>query len=184
MSVLVKTKQVSERLGVNPSTIHRWVKFFAIPCQKNEHGHYLFSDTDINQLRQIQDQLSNGLTMEEVTGYSGKVDYNIKEENVMSGKFDDQIRNEQMTRKLSELERKIDKKADDVVSYQLFQHRNEIDELMKKVIDLEKRLATLQDVNSNTKSNTNSNPFEVNMPLKDKPRHKSSWVLHLFGLLR
>jgi len=180
MGSLLKTKQVSEMLGVNPSTIHRWVKFFHIPCHKNEHGHYFFSENDIYQLRHIQEQLNNRTTMEEITGNLGKVDSNMT-------KSEHQVDNEQMAKRVSELERRIDKKADDVVSYQLFQHRNEIDELMKKVIDLEKKLETLQHTNSNQLDLSighNLNPFGVDLPLNEKPRHKSNWVLHLFGLLQ
>lgn len=64
--VLMKTKTVSEELGVNPTTVQRWVRHFNIQCDKNEHGHYLFRQEDIDQLKEIKTQLDNGLLMSDI----------------------------------------------------------------------------------------------------------------------
>ncbi|WP_082407126.1 MerR family transcriptional regulator [Bacillus sp. JCM 19041] len=36
----LKTKEVSKAIGVNPTTIQRWTKFFEIKCEVNEQGHF------------------------------------------------------------------------------------------------------------------------------------------------
>lgn len=46
--------------------------------------------------------------------------------------------------KFSEMERRLDGKADSVASYQLLQHRQEIEELQKTVSELAATVASLQ----------------------------------------
>ena len=143
METTYKTKTVSEQLGVNPTTIQRWVKYFNIPCHRNEHGHYLFKDSDILLLKNIKEQLNRGLSMAEVQIEQHN---NKKETRPRTLKKEEMIEkfNELSTR-MNDIERRLEEKADEVVAYQLLQHRSEIDDLLHKLTKLEHQIEQLQE---------------------------------------
>ncbi|WP_461201605.1 MerR family transcriptional regulator [Anoxybacillus sp. TBDG-1] len=115
----LKTSAVAKRLGVSTKTVQRWVKKYNIPCTKNEAGHYVFTNEAIEQLEKYK--------------FLGS-DEDEKE----------QAEWEEIEQRLNELERKIDQKADDVVSFQLLQHRREIEEMLQYIQQLEQRIAHLE----------------------------------------
>lgn len=166
--MLVKTKTVSGQLHVNPSTIQRWVKYFDLPCKKNEHGHLLFSERNIEQLKYIKKQLNNGLAMDEV-------DPVLKEpeespETMSMAQYE--VRMDKMVSRLNEMERTLSQKADEVVSVRLYQHRSEIDQLTKTIGEVESRLAAIE----TQLSELNPASEEVQ---EDKP--KRNWLVSIFG---
>ena len=67
MTKLMKTRVVSKKLGVHPTTVQRWVKFFDLDTRKNEHGHYLYTDNDLALFQEIKQQLENGLALSEIS---------------------------------------------------------------------------------------------------------------------
>ncbi|HET7657593.1 MAG TPA: MerR family transcriptional regulator [Bacillales bacterium] len=170
--MLVKTKTVSRQLDVNPSTIQRWVKHFNLPCRKNEHGHLLFSEKDIHQLRMIQKQLENGLSMDEV-------DPNLQEEqdrveSLSMTQYEKRI--DAMVERIHQVERKLSEKADEVVSVRLYQHRNEIDELTKTIGNVESRLQAIEkQLASISLMDKASKTEEV------EEKTKRNWLVSLFG---
>ncbi|MBB6177649.1 chromosome-anchoring protein RacA [Anoxybacillus tengchongensis] len=115
----LKTSAVAKRLGVSTKTVQRWVKKYNIPCTKNEAGHYVFTNEAIEQLEKYK--------------FLG-----IDEEEKEHAEW------EEVEQRLNELERKIDQKADDVVSFQLLQHRREIEEMLQYIQQLEQRIAHLE----------------------------------------
>ncbi|WP_052144673.1 MerR family transcriptional regulator [Halalkalibacter okhensis] len=66
MEMTMKTKEVSEQLGVNPTTVQRWAKYFGLVCETNEHGHYLFTNEHVAIMRNVQDQLKEGKRMKDI----------------------------------------------------------------------------------------------------------------------
>lgn len=139
--VLFKTKTVSEELGVNPTTIQRWVKHFNLTCQKNDHGHYLFSEQDLEDLREIKKKLDSGLLMSDIQIAAQAVPAKPSAPAAV-GQFD--IRFEHLMSQIEKLEKKIEEKADDVLSYQVLQHASEMDDMMKRLIKIEEKIEDIE----------------------------------------
>ncbi|MCM3718889.1 chromosome-anchoring protein RacA [Fictibacillus phosphorivorans] len=169
MEMVLKTKTVSEELGVNPTTVQRWVRHFNIPCEKNEHGHYLFKQEDIEQLREIKAQLDNGLLMNDIQIQSSQTsEKSVELPTQFEEKFD------RLNKAIKELEKKVEEKADSVVSYQMLQHASELEELIKKIENMEARLQDLE------VAILKNNYPEEKLYVKEKP--KKNWFVSLFTL--
>ncbi|TLS35873.1 MerR family transcriptional regulator [Pseudalkalibacillus caeni] len=166
----LKTKKVSEELGVNPTTVQRWVKYFDLPCEKNELGHYLFEQKDILLLKNVKDQLSDGRSMEEVVlpGLP-KEKPNKKQPSIVSTEKMEQ-RLDRFSLRLEQLERQIEEKANEVITVQILQHRTEIDELVKKISHLEEKLEMIE--THTVKEEPDVNSIE---------KAKRSWIMSLFS---
>ncbi|WP_066061727.1 MerR family transcriptional regulator [Neobacillus soli] len=136
----MNTSEVAKLLGVSPSTVQRWVKQLGLPMEKNERGHYYFNDVDIDQLKEIHEQLQSGTLIQDITP--------IKEKrNSRKGIVKTVENNEALAKlfsKVSELEIGLNAKADSVTSYQLLQHRREIEDLQECVKELTQQLELLQ----------------------------------------
>ncbi|GAF14405.1 hypothetical protein JCM19046_4873 [Bacillus sp. JCM 19046] len=134
MTVL-KTKEISEEIGVNPTTIQRWTKYFKISCDVNEQGHFLYKEEHIKLFKHIQRQLQEGKRLKEVT-------LTKKASTVPTVQYEAKL--EKVFVQVHALEEKLATKADDVVSYQLLKHRSELDEMMKLLDQLETRLESIE----------------------------------------
>jgi chromosome-anchoring protein RacA len=169
MEMVLKTKTVSEELGVNPTTVQRWVRHFNIQCDKNEHGHYLFKQEDIEQLREIKVQLDNGLLMSDIQIQS----FQTSEKSVeLPTQFEEKF--DRLNAAIRALEKKVEEKADAVVSYQMLQHASELEELIKKMENMEARLQDLE------VALLKNNYPEEKLYVKEKP--KKNWFVSLFTL--
>ncbi|ANX12657.1 chromosome-anchoring protein RacA [Fictibacillus halophilus] len=169
MEMVLKTKTVSEELGVNPTTVQRWVRHFNIQCDKNEHGHYLFKQEDIEQLREIKAQLDNGLLMSDIQIQS----FQTSEKSVeLPTQFEEKF--DRLNAAIKALEKKVEEKADAVVSYQMLQHASELEELIKKMENMEARLQDLE------VALLKNNYPEEKLYVKEKP--KKNWFVSLFTL--
>jgi chromosome-anchoring protein RacA len=169
MEMILKTKTVSEELGVNPTTVQRWVRHFNIQCDKNEHGHYLFKQDDIEQLREIKSQLDNGLLMSDIQIQS----FQTAEKSVeLPTQFEEKF--DRLNAAIRALEKKVEEKADAVVSYQILQHASELEELIKKMENMEARLQDLE------VALLKNNYPEEKLYVKEKP--KKNWFVSLFTL--
>lgn len=167
--MVLKTKTVSEELGVNPTTVQRWVRHFNIQCDKNEHGHYLFKQEDIEQLREIKAQLDNGLLMSDIQIQS----FQTSEKSVeLPTQFEEKF--DRLNAAIRALEKKVEEKADAVVSYQMLQHASELEELIKKMENMEARLQDLE------VALLKNNYPEEKLYVKEKP--KKNWFVSLFTL--
>ena len=62
----MNTSEVSKLLGVSHSTINRWITQLKLDIDKTAIGHYRFSEDDIALLKQIKDQLHNGMTLQNI----------------------------------------------------------------------------------------------------------------------
>lgn len=160
----MNTSAAAKLLGVSPSTIQRWVKQLGLRTERNELGHYLFSEEDINLLKKVQDQLNQGIILQDVTVNGKKT-----RKGTVQGETAEPAM-EKIYLKISELEQRLNGKADDVVSYQLLQHRSEIEELQKENARLLKRIEFLE---ARTAVKSRSIPADTLLVFdQEKPRKK------------
>ncbi|WP_163183949.1 MULTISPECIES: MerR family transcriptional regulator [Neobacillus] len=172
----MNTAQVAKILGVSPSTIQRWVKQLDLPMERNERGHYLFHEEDIQLLKNIQEQLQNGVLIQEIQPPTEK---KKPRKGLIKSPENDQTL-EKLIAKVKELELNLNTKADSVTSYQLLQHRSEIEELQSQVKELSIQVENLQSALSDLKKKQ-----QLDKPLvKDHgliKRKKKNFVSSLFG---
>jgi chromosome-anchoring protein RacA len=145
MAMELKTSSVARRLGVSTKTVQRWIKKYNIPCQKNDAGHYVFDAEAIALLEQIK--FEQGAALEEDSDMDTET--TAKETLCSDDIFETHVKPhiEEMAARLQSVERKIEQKADDVVSFQILQHRKEIEELVEHIQQLESRIVQLEQAN-------------------------------------
>ncbi|WP_258535773.1 MerR family transcriptional regulator [Bacillus sp. 03113] len=158
---MMNTNAVAKLLGVSPSTIQRWVKQFKLEMTRNELGHYLFTEEDISQLKQIQEQLHNGVSLHDIS-----VNGNRSRKGTLKTSENDKRALEILV-KMNELERKLNDKADSVVSYQLLHHRDEIEQLQKQMKKLSGQIEALE-----KKMEINKNIYSENLLVFDQTKPK------------
>ena len=164
----MNTKSVAELLEISTSTVLRWVKQLNIEMERNEHGHFIFSEEKINILKDVKQQLQNGIPIQDISIDKTKrtgVAKTVSPESNMS----------QLEEKVIQMETSLNKKADSVVSYQLLQHRREIDDLQEQVSFLVNRLAEIEEVLIKQK--------EVAASAEEQmiPRKKKNFFKAIFG---
>lgn len=163
----MNTTAVSKLLNVSPRTILRWVKQLNLQLERNELGHYQFSETDITSLQYIKEQLAKGTLLQDI-----KIDQQPKQVRVEVANETEKVNEHpdqpSFQERLDELERTIHRKADDVVSYQLLQHRREMEELIKKIAKLEAKVEKLE-----AESTKNEHKTEKVL-IFDRPEQKAS----------
>jgi chromosome-anchoring protein RacA len=151
----LNTNEVAKEIGVSSKTIQRWVKQLNIPVARNELGHYEFHDDIVQLLKEVQHQMNEGVILHDIrlpiheetaqqlspaveTSDSSKRIEALEEQ--VKQLLQEQSHVSHIEARFQEIERKLAKKADEGVSYQLLQHRREIEELTAK---LERLTATL-----------------------------------------
>lgn len=137
--LLLNTGAVAKLLGVSQSTIQRWIKQLNLNMTKNEHGHYAYSEEDIQLLKRVHDQLNTGVLLQDVKVTSKK----IRHATISSPK----ISNDELSARMDMLEQRLNAKADDVTSYQLLHHRQELEELHAEIERLHERIHILEKKN-------------------------------------
>lgn len=151
---------VAKILGVSRRTLMRWVTQLDLQLDKNELGHYQFSNVDVDRLKQLQNETNQQLPQQEIkTETNNQKDHttpvnltsteDTKELNSRKGVVKnsaslDATIIETLGERINELERTTRSKADVVVSYQLLQHRQETEELINKITTLEARVVELE----------------------------------------
>ncbi|MBT2641318.1 MerR family transcriptional regulator [Bacillus sp. ISL-41] len=123
----MNTSAVAKLLGVSPSTIQRWVKQANLQMERTELGHYQFSEESIEVLKDIKDQLNNGVLLQDLKIKGRK----HRKAAIPAVKPDFSV--EKLMKRMEEIENRLDRKADEVVSYQILQHRREIEELQNEI---------------------------------------------------
>ncbi|MDN3018732.1 MerR family transcriptional regulator [Paenibacillus sp. BSR1-1] len=173
----MNTSEAAKLLGVSTSTIQRWVKQLDLPMERNERGHYHFNDKDIKVLQEIHEQLQSGTLIQEIVPVKEK---KIPRKGIVNSTEKNETF-EKLLEKVNKLEMGLHAKADSVASYQLLQHRREIEELQQQIKELTQLVETLQ-----TEMNEMKRPPQIEKPLvldngKVK-RKKKSFVSSLLGL--
>jgi len=171
----MNTSALANRLGVSTKTIRRWIKNYDLTINRNEHGHYVFSEEDYQLFCSIRDQLKNGTSSNEVEIRQ------VRKGNIrfMNGQPPQLHQLTSLVDRIERNEEKIDQKADDVVSYQILQHRKEIDDLNQRLEKLESYIQNLE------KNLQEKNHFEEVAASKDVLPFKKTrrTKIKLFGFL-
>lgn len=151
----MNTNEVAKEIGVSSKTIQRWVKQLNIPVARNELGHYEFHEDIVQLLKEVKHQMSEGVILQDIRlpihsetvqqlSPAVETDASTKRiealEEQVNQLIQQQLHSTDVEKRLQELERKLAKKADEGVSYQLLQHRREIEDLTTKLERLTERL--------------------------------------------
>ncbi|MBD8071354.1 MerR family transcriptional regulator [Bacillus sp. PS06] len=164
----MNTAALASKVGVSSKTIRRWIKYFDIPCKKNEHGHFVFDETDYSFFCQIRDQVKQGIPKSEIDIMPPRKG---KRRQAMATQTEQSLQQQfsKLLERVEQNEKAIEQKASEVVSYQLLQHRREIDELLKRVETLETYVHELENENKQLKLQPNDGPIVLDQPIQ-KPR--------------
>lgn len=135
----MNTSAVAKMLGVSPSTIQRWVKQANLQMERTELGHYQFSEESIEVLKDIKNQLNNGVLLQDLK-LKGK---KSRKATVVAQPTSDGLK-EELSDRMDKLEKKVDGKADDIVSYQILQHRRELEEMQAEIAQLKELIESLK----------------------------------------
>ena len=150
--VFVKTKEAAELLGISQTTVKRWASHFPAYFQKDTNGHYTFFDKQISLLIFIKDRVDQGEPLDQITLPTHPIPESVKP-------FENHaVPMDEMMSRLREVERSLGQKADEVVSAQVLQHREELEELRKVVSQLAATIETLN-ISSPTKPLTLAEHF-------------------------
>ncbi|PLT32235.1 MerR family transcriptional regulator [Bacillus sp. V5-8f] len=173
----MNTSTVSKMLGVSQSTIKRWIKHLELNMERNDQGHYIFSKEDIELLENIKDQLTSGMVLQEIEVNAGT----LRKGKVKSAD-NSESGNDSLAAKMEDLEKRLDNKADSVATYQLLQHRREIEELQQEVKMLHERLAALEKLQGEIKKNHTADllVFDQANPLKKTKKKRFLSMLFSF----
>jgi len=165
----LNTKAVAHLLGISTSTVQRWVKQLNLEMKRNELGHFIFSEEDIEILKQVKQQLQEGVLLQDISiqlpKRTGIVKQTQEDEDI--GELAQRVKN---------LEKSLDQKADDVVSYQILQHRREMEELQEQIAQLTERITSLENVVKEKIEIAASSESD-----DQKPRKKKSFFNLIFG---
>jgi chromosome-anchoring protein RacA len=162
----MNTTEVAKLLEVSPSTIQRWVKQLELPMGRNDRGHYFFNNEDIHLLKEIQVKVQNGVLLQDIAP--------IKEKKTRKGivkvpENDPPV--ERLICKVRELELKLNDKADSVASYQLLQHRQDLEDLQCKVVELNQQVESLQKQLADLKNPLQTETIQENHKKKAKKKN-------------
>ncbi|WML48042.1 MerR family transcriptional regulator [Neobacillus sp. PS3-34] len=170
----MNTTDVAKLLGVSSSTVQRWIKQLELPMERNDRGHYSFTREDIVMLKTIQEQVQNGTLLQELAAAKEK-----KPRTAIIKRQESDPRLEKLLFKVGELDRRLNEKADSVASYQLLQHRREIEELQSVVKQLTERIEKLEEKDENVCHNLEKIPASdtINVVRKSKKKNIISLLL-------
>ncbi|WP_243387101.1 MerR family transcriptional regulator [Bacillus kexueae] len=169
----MNTSTVAQKVGVSPKTVQRWIKQLDIPIERNELGHYQFSSQDVELLIQVHEQIQNGVAIKDLQ-LPAQPSQTKEEVAPTKDSSNNSYNNDRLLAKIKALELMVYQKADDVVSYQLLQHRKEMEELQNKVEELEAKIKKLE-------SEKKEDPFANLEPAPKKRTIRRGWINSLFG---
>ena len=178
--ISLNTKSVAEMLGISTRTVQRWVKQLNMNMARNDLGHFIFTEENIEQLKQVKKQLDEGILLQDITLEKHKRSGIIKSSQPEKKKEEMEEIQEELEDKISLLETSLYQKADSVVSYQLLQHRREIEELQEQVSYLTGRLSDLEKLFflvNETAASLDQKQYEN--PIS--PRKQKSFLRRIFG---
>jgi chromosome-anchoring protein RacA len=147
---ILKTKDAADLLSVSQTTIKRWASTFPESFQKDRFGHYIFSEQEIDLLIHIKDRIDHGETLDRITLLTDKQPSEPLQDEIPLQSHDSSVKD--MITRIEHIERTVDQKADEVVSVQLLQQREELEELRKMIEQLAASIETIQISSSKTYS--------------------------------
>ncbi|MEH7464521.1 chromosome segregation protein [Bacillus thuringiensis] len=159
-----KTPMIAKTLGISPKAVIRLAQQIGLELKKNKFGHYVFYEKDLQQM--LDFQRSAPSHKHEPSSYHAA-------EAAPSNEMQQFIKElKHISLRLDRLEEKLQDKADDVVSYQLLQHRNEMEEMHAKIDQLETALKR--------KESIYITPEVAAAKQEEKPKRRKM-ILSIFG---
>lgn len=171
----MNTRSVAELLGISTSTVQRWVKQLNLEMERNELGHFVFSEDNIELLKQVKTQLQEGMLLQDITLAKQKRTGTVK--NVYSETNENA---DELADRIKRIETSLEQKADSVVSYQLLQHRHEMEELQKQIALLTERISQLEGLLKKESEIAVTNERNTNNEKKSS-RKKKNFFQMIFG---
>ncbi|SDI27871.1 MerR family transcriptional regulator [Natribacillus halophilus] len=157
MASLVKTRNVAETLQVAPKTVQTWVRKHNIPVKTNDRGHYLYDRNAIERLRTVKS-----------TQMPDDAEQYYETHNQVT-RAEAENRMDEILRRLDHLEKTIEKKADEVVSFQLLKHREELDDVQHSLTEVQRHVDALQ-------ADTGEAKLAVEAPKKERGKFASMFL--------
>lgn len=125
---ILKTKDAAELLSVSQTTIKRWAAMLPDLFPKDRFGHYSFTEQQVHLLRSIKDRIDNGETLESIQiAYSNKNTQSLQQLYPQLLEEDEAMLD--IFSRIHSIELALDQKADEIVMVQLFQQRQELEDL-------------------------------------------------------
>lgn len=166
----LKTKEAAAALGVSPTTVKRWASSRPERFRKDASGHYVFLPEDLSVLAEAkgtgEDSSSapGGLrSASEPVRLGPAVTDGWKRPALPPGW-------DELSDRLKELEKSLDRKAGDIVTYQILEHRREIDELRMSVKEL---ACSLDSLAQSLQQPQAGRPAASGL---DRPLRRKSWL--------
>lgn len=143
-----KTPFIAKKLGVSPKAVVRIAQQLNLTIEKNKYGHFIFKQDDVDQMLEYhRSQIEHSQNSQPTQKTSSndveelKTQVNTIVQNTSSNDFE-QLATQlhTITRRLDRMEEQMQDKANDVVTYQLLQHRREMEEMLERIQKLEASL--------------------------------------------
>lgn len=171
----MNTRSVATLLGISTSTVQRWVKQLNLEMERNELGHFIFSEEDIELLKKVKSQLHEGSLLQDIALTKIKRTGIVK-----NGHPETETDVAELANKIHLIETSLDQKADSVVSYQLLQHRQEIEELRKQITLLTEQIAQMEKLVKKEAEIAVTGEININQEKKSS-RKKKNFFQMIFG---
>ncbi|SDH06204.1 chromosome-anchoring protein RacA [Alteribacillus persepolensis] len=137
-SHVYKTKDVANTFHVTTGTVLKWVKKHDIPFSVNQYGHYCFEEKHLSLFEDIKNQNQKHYTPQAE-----------RKETVSAQQLTDKMAG--LEEKIKIVERMVSNKADDIVSFQLREHRKEVQDINKRLRKIEERLYKIEETSKGWK---------------------------------
>ncbi|KEK24056.1 chromosome segregation protein [Bacillus gaemokensis] len=123
-----KTPIIAKKLGVSPKAVVRIAQQLNLTIEKNKYGHYIFTQDDLKQMLEYhRSHIDQATVSTPQTKSSPDFEQFVAQLNTL-------------THRLDRMEEQMLDKANDVVTYQLLQHRREMEEMLDRIQKLEAAL--------------------------------------------
>lgn len=120
------TSEVAKDLGVSPSLVRTWIAYMSWEVRRNAEGHRIFTDEDVQQLRNLKAWLDAGNSMKE-----------FRRERQGEGPFDPRLELRNGVRRLRELQSQEDA--------MIAKHREVLEGYLEARKELQARLESLRE---------------------------------------
>ncbi|WIG29623.1 chromosome segregation protein [Bacillus toyonensis] len=124
-----KTPFIAKKLGVSPKAVVRIAQQLNLTIEKNKYGHFIFKQDDVDQMLEYHRSQIEHSQNSQPTQKTSSNDFEQLA-----------IQLHTITRRLDRMEEQMQDKANDVVTYQLLQHRREMEEMLERIQKLEASL--------------------------------------------
>ncbi|MDA1676205.1 MULTISPECIES: chromosome-anchoring protein RacA [unclassified Bacillus cereus group] len=137
-----KTPFIAKKLGVSPKAVARIAQQLNLTIEKNKNGHFIFTQDDLDQMLEYHlSQIEQSPKTSSNDVVELKTQVNTIVQNISSHDFEQLAAQlNTITRRLDRMEEQMQDKANDVVTYQLLQHRREMEEMLERIQKLEAAL--------------------------------------------